>query len=85
MAQFHPARSIFFIFFPTLNVSFADKLDAFSPSFTAAYYGIISTLQFIVLLEHNDILIVSDLQLKLLTISSYPFKLSLSPLVLLIK
>jgi len=81
-----PSNSAGFSFFlPTLNISFADKLNSFSSSFTAECYAIISALEFVFSLENNIILIVTDSQSCLFAISSNPFNSSLSPLVLLIK
>jgi hypothetical protein len=80
-----PRSAGYLFYFPSLNIYFADKLDAFSSSFTEEYYAIICALQFSISLDHNNILFASDSQSCLLAFSSNPFNSSLSPLVLLIK
>lgn len=56
----------FSFYFPTLKISFADKLDALSSTLSAEYYSIISILQLILSLDHNYILITSESQSCLL-------------------
>lgn len=60
----------FFYFILKLNISFSDKLHIFTSLFTAEFYAIISTLQFILSISTNDILIAPDSPSCLLVISS---------------